>query len=61
MSRNRMQRLMIDHENTSLNKARIVFSANDLIPYDANVPLEGRTGRIKAFSVLFSYDPQKRL
>ena len=48
---------VIDHEDASLNKSRIVFVANDLIPYSANVPLEGSTGRIEAFSVLLAYDP----
>ena len=48
---------VIDHEDASLNKTRIVFVANDLIPYSANVPLEGSTGRIKAFPVLLAYDP----
>ena len=49
---------VIDHEDASLNKTRIVFVANDLIPYSANVPLEGSTGRIKAFPVLLAYDPR---
>ena len=48
---------VIDHEDASLNKSRIVFVADDLIPYSANVPLEGSTGRIEAFSVLLAYDP----
>ena len=48
---------VIDHEDASLNKTRIVFVANDLIPYSANVPLEGSTGRIEAFPVLLAYDP----
>ena len=48
---------VIDHENAGLNKPLIVFVANDLIPYSANVPLEGSTGRIEAFSVLLAYDP----
>ena len=49
--------VVINHEDASLNKSRIVFVADDLIPYSSNVPLEGSTGRIKAFSVLLAYDP----
>ena len=54
-----MQRLMIDHQNTSLNKSRIVFAADDLIPNGTNVTLEGCTGRIEAFPVLLTYDPRR--
>ena len=50
-------RFVIDHQDASFHESGIVLITYNLIPDRANVTLEGRAGRIEAFSVLLTYDP----
>ena len=50
-------RFVIDHQDASFHESGIVLITDNLIPDRANVTLEGRAGRIEAFSVLLTYDP----